>query len=140
MEKAEANPFFKDLRNLSLFATLAGFFLLSLIYFSPGISFSFLVGALLGYLNLFTLKQDGKKFLQKVYNNVMCCMEKPYQKERTLFLIKVYLRLLALGLIFYFLITWLKLHPVFIIIGFTLVYAQIFLLTLWYTLKRKEIC
>jgi hypothetical protein len=67
-------------------------------------------------------------------------MEKPYQKERTLFLIKVYLRLLALGLIFYFLITWLKLHPVFIIFGFTLVYAQIFLLTLWYTLKRKEIC
>jgi len=140
MERAEVSPFFKDLRNLCLFSSLSGFLIMSLVYSSPLISFSFLVGALLGFLNLFTLKEDGKKFLKKVYDNVMCCLEKPYQRERTFFLIKVYLRLLSLGIIFYFLISWLKLHPVFIIIGFSVVYLQIFLLTLWYTLRRKEIC
>jgi len=140
MEKVEVSPFFKDLRNLSLISSLLGFLMFSLIYSSTLISLSFLVGALLGFLNLFTLKEDGKKFLKKVYDNVMCCLEKPYQRERTFFLIKVYLRLLSLGIIFYFLISWLKLHPVFIIIGFSVVYLQIFLLTLWYTLRRKEIC
>ncbi|BAU23718.1 hypothetical protein THC_1352 [Caldimicrobium thiodismutans] len=99
---------------------------------------SFLLGAALAYLNFLTLKKEGGELLARVYQNVMSCLDRPYQRERTLFLIKVYLRLLAIGIIFYFLITRLGLHPVFLLLGFTLIYFQIFVVMIRFWLRKKE--
>ncbi len=135
MKSSEVDVFFKGLKVL-LFLFLASSLLL-LSYPSLKI-LAFLVGAFLGLLNFYTLKEDGKILSAKVYQNVMACHEKPYQKERTLFLIKIYLRLLALGIIFYFLIDKIKLHPLYLLFGFSLSYGLIFLLVFLKLKQRGE--
>ncbi len=126
--KERENSFFRELgvlMGLSLFTGLIGV----IVFFQEGRAIlAYLSGALLALLNFFTLKKEGSEMLRRVYQNVMHCIERPYQRERTFFLIKTYLRLLALGIIFYFLIGKLQFHPVLILLGFTLIYIQIFVL------------
>ncbi len=129
---------FKELSLYMLLISFTGALSVGIIFQDLKIVLSFLTGALLAYLNFITLRKEGQEFLWKVYQNVMLCVNMPYQKERTYFLIKTYLRLLALGIIFYFLIAKFSLHPLFLILGFTLVYFQIFVVTLKMWLKRKE--
>ncbi|MFN4132149.1 MAG: hypothetical protein ACK4GE_03610 [Caldimicrobium sp.] len=137
--KIERNDsFFKELNIFMLLTIATGSFSVLLIFQNLKILFSFLSGSLLAYINFLTLRREGKDLLFKVYQNVMLCMHRPYQKERTLFLIKAYLRLLALGIIFYFLIAKLFLHPLFLLLGFTLVYLQIFVVIFKMWLKKRE--
>lgn len=138
MEKKEIESLLKELNILMLLSIVIGFVTVSLLTRELLHIFAFLAGALLGYLNFYTLRKEGRELLFKVYQNVMACLERPYQKERTLFLIKVYLRLLALGIIFYFLMAKLKLHPVPLLAGFTLVYLQIFVAVFRYWLRSRE--
>ncbi|MGC9108653.1 MAG: hypothetical protein ACP5HI_00110 [Caldimicrobium sp.] len=130
--------FFQELNLFMLLSLFTGSFSILIIFQNIKIFLSFLLGGALAYLNFVTLKKEGIELLYKVYTNVMNCLERPYQKERTLFLIKAYLRLLALGIIFYFLIRYIKLHPVFLILGFTLVYMQIFVVIFRFWLKKRE--
>ncbi len=137
--KAKENKgFFQELNLFMLLSLFTGSFSVLLIFQDIKLFLAFFIGGLLAYLNFITLKKEGIELLYKVYHNVMKCMERPYQKERTLFLIKAYLRLLALGIIFYFLIKYIKFHPIFLLLGFTLVYFQIFVVIFRFWLKRKE--
>ncbi len=138
MREEESKAFFQELTLFMVLSLFTGSFSVLLIFQNLKIFLAFLIGGLLAYLNFATLKKEGIELLYKVYRNVMCCIERPYQKERTLFLVKAYLRLLALGIIFYFLIKYIKLHPVFLILGFTLVYFQIFVVIFRVWLRRKE--
>ncbi len=136
--KAEGNSFFKELY-IFMFLTLVTGSLATLVIFQDLKLFTaFFSGAVLACLNFLTLRKEGGELITRVYQNVMGCVERPYQKERTLFLIKVYLRLLAIGIIFYFFITKLRLHPVFLLLGFSLIYLQIFVVTLRFWLRKKE--
>lgn len=136
--KAEGNSFFKELY-IFMFLTLVTGSLAMLVFFQDlKLFMAFLSGALLACLNFLTLRKEGGELITRVYQNVMGCVERPYQKERTLFLIKVYLRLLAIGIIFYFFITKLGLHPVFLLLGFSLIYLQIFVVTVRFWLRKKE--
>lgn len=138
MKEREIEFIFKELNIFMVLTVVAGS-LSILIFFQEFKSFAaFLAGALLAYLNFYTLRREGKELLLRVYHNVMACLERPYQRERTLFLIKVYLRLLALGIIFYFLMAKLSLHPLFLLLGFSLVYFQIFLVMLRFWFRRRE--
>lgn len=132
------NTIFQELNLLMLLTLLTGSLAVQIMFWDFRLLMAFLIGGLLAYLNFTTLKKEGTEFLHKVYNNVMQCLERPYQKERTLFLLKVYLRLIALGVVFYFLIKYIKLHPVFLILGFTLIYFQIFVVIFRKWVKRKE--
>ncbi|MEZ0343928.1 MAG: hypothetical protein ABWJ99_03850 [Caldimicrobium sp.] len=138
VREEESKAFFQELTLFMVLSLFTGSFSVLLIFQNLKIFLAFLIGGLLAYLNFATLKKEGIELLYKVYRNVMCCIERPYQKERTLFLVKAYLRLLALGIIFYFLIKYIKLHPVFLILGFTLVYFQIFVVIFRVWLRRKE--
>lgn len=137
--KIEKNDsFFRELNLFMFFSILTGALSVLFIFQNSKILFSFLSGSLLAYINILTLRREGQDLLLKVYQNVMFCMERPYQKERTLFLIKVYLRLLALGIIFYFLIAKFFLPPLFLLLGFTFVYLQIFVVIFKMWLKKRE--
>lgn len=137
-EPNDAVRFYRELKIFMLIFLILGSLVVGLCFWDLKVVMSFLVGGLLGYVNFSTLKKEGKELIFKVYTNVMKCKEKPYQKERTLFLIKVYLRLLALGIIFYFLLVKVKLDPIWLLIGFTIVYLQIFLVVLKYWIQKKE--
>jgi len=136
--KGESRAFFRELEILMLLTLFTGLLAIGVIFQDLKILLSFFTGAFLAYVNFTTLRKEGVQLLQKVYQNVMACHERPYQKERTIFLVKAYLRLLALGILLYFVIKYLKFHPVFILVGFSMVYFQIFLVIFkhWYT-KRE---
>jgi len=136
--KEESRAFFRELEILMLLTLFTGLLAIGVIFQDLKILLSFFTGAFLGYLNFTTLKKEGTQLLQKVYQNVMACHERPYQKERTFFLVKAYLRLLALGILLYFVIKYLKFHPVFILVGFSLVYLQIFLVIFKYWYTKRE--
>ena len=133
-----SKAFFQELNLFMLLSLFTGSLSIFIIFQNIKLFFSFLLGGVLAYINFVTLKKEGRELLYKVYTNVMNCLERPYQKEKTLFLIKAYLRLLALGIIFYFLIRYIKLHPVFLILGFTLVYMQIFVVIFRFWFKKRE--
>lgn len=136
--RGETEKVFKELSILMLLSVVTGS-LVILMFFQALIPLlSFFAGALLAYINFSTLRKEGQELLFKVYKNVIACMERPYQRERTLFLIRVYLRLLALGIIFYFLIAKLSFHPVFLLLGFSWVYLQIFVVMFRFWLKKRE--
>lgn len=138
MREKGIDALLKDLNLFMLLSLITGSVIILILFRDLKIFLAFVIGALLAYLNFYTLKKEGRELLFKVYHNVMACMERPYQRERTLFLIKVYLRLLALGIIFYVLMAKLGLHPVFLILGFSLVYFQIFLAVFRFWLQRRE--
>ncbi|MFN3407225.1 MAG: hypothetical protein ACK40E_05805 [Caldimicrobium sp.] len=138
MTKKESKAFFQELNILMLLTILTGSVSILLFLKSFQLFWSFLAGSLLAYINFKTLEKEGQDLIFRVYQNVMLCLERPYQKERTLFLIKVYLRLLALGIILYVLITKLSLHPFFIILGFTMIYLQIFVVFIKRRFKKGE--
>lgn len=137
-EASDSLSFYKDLKIFMLASLVIGTLMVSVLFWNMTTILSFLIGGILGYINFSTLRREGKDLLFKVYRNVMNCVEKPYQRERTIFLVKVYLRLLALGIIFYFLLVKAKLSAVWLILGFTVVYFQIFLVTLKYWIRKRE--
>ncbi|MFN3504840.1 MAG: hypothetical protein ACK4Y7_01340 [Caldimicrobium sp.] len=138
MIKKGNRSYFQELNIFMLLTILTGSVSVLLIFQSLLFFWSFLAGSFLAYINFKTLEREGQDLIFKVYQNVMLCLERPYQKERTLFLIKVYLRLLALGIIFYFLLTKLSLHPFFILLGFTMIYLQIFVVFIKRWIKKRE--
>lgn len=137
-EASDSLSFYKDLKIFMLASLVIGTLMVSVLFWNMTTILSFLIGGILGYINFSTLRREGKDLLFKVYRNVMNCVEKPYQRERTIFLVKVYLRLLALGIIFYFFLVKAKLSAVWLILGFTVVYFQIFLVTLKYWIRKRE--
>ncbi|MFN4197212.1 MAG: hypothetical protein ACK4FM_04335 [Caldimicrobium sp.] len=138
MTKKENRAFFQELNILMLLTILTGSFSVLLFFKSLHLFWSFLAGSLLAYINFKTLEKEGQDLIFRVYQNVMLCLDRPFQKERALFLIKVYLRLTALGIILYVLITKLSLHPFFIILGFTMIYSQIFVVFIKRRFKKGE--
>lgn len=138
MERSDVEGILKELNIFMLTSIVLGLICVAIIVRELMHILGFFIGSVLGYINFHTLRKEGRELLYKVYQNVMACVERPYQKERTLFLIKVYLRLLALAIIFYFLMAKLKLHPVSLLAGFTLVYLQIFVVMFRYWLRSRE--
>lgn len=137
-EASDALSFYRDLKVFMLASLVIGTLIVGVFFWNITTVISFFIGGVLGYINFSTLRKEGKDLIFKVYRNVMNCVEKPYQRERTIFLVKVYLRLLALGIIFYFLLVKANLNAVWLILGFTVVYLQIFLVTLKYWLQKRE--
>lgn len=138
VKEEENKALFHELNLFMILTLLTGSLSTLLIFQKWNFFFAFLIGGALAFLNFITLKKEGTELLFKVYNNVMLCLERPYQKEKALFLVKAYLRLLALGIIFYVLLKYVKLHPLFLILGFTLVYFQIFVVVFRFWLRKKE--
>lgn len=138
MWEIKSNDFFKELNLFMLSSLITGSIATLLIFQDLKLFLAFLIGGALAYLNFTTLKKEGIELLQRVRLNVTQNLANPYQRERTFFILKTYLRLLALGILFYFLIKFLRLQPVFLILGFSLVYFQIFLVILRFWLKKRE--
>lgn len=136
--REEGNSFFKELSLFMVLSLATGSVGVLIVFQDLKLFLAFLLGAALAYLNFLTLRKEGGELTARVYQNVMNCLDRPYQKERTFFLIKVYLRILAIGIIFYFLITRVGLHPVFLLLGFTLIYFQIFVVMIRSWLRKKE--
>lgn len=138
-EVSDVFPFYRELKLFMIVSLFLGTLVVGLLSWNIIDLLSFFIGGILGYINFLTLKKEGRDLIFKVYNNVINCVEPPYQKERLAFLIKVYLRLLALGIIFYFLLIKAKFSVVCLLMGFTVVYLQIFLVTLKYWIQKEKI-
>lgn len=130
-EASDSLSFYKDLKVFMIVSLIIGTMLVGVLFWNMITLLSFLIGGILGYINFSTLRKEGRDFIFKV-------LERPYQREKTIFLVKVYLRLLALSIIFYFLLVKAKLSAVWLILGFTVVYFQIFLVTLKHWIQKKE--
>ncbi|WP_022855590.1 hypothetical protein [Thermodesulfobacterium thermophilum] len=105
-------------------------------------TFSFLAGGILGFLNFRTTKKEGIAFVKKIQEIFSSDQKNLYNKERHVYIAKIYLKLLATAIVVYFLIAHLGAHPVFLISAFGLVYLSLtvysFIKFLWFMKKEKK--
>ncbi|MDM7202858.1 MAG: hypothetical protein P3W84_001330, partial [Thermodesulfobacteriaceae bacterium] len=99
---------------------------------------SFFIGSTLAFVNFITLKKEGQDFLYRIYQNFTATGIVSYKKERFIFIMKIYMRILATGILFYISIIRFNLSPILFILGFFLVYSQIFTVFLKRYIVKKE--
>ncbi len=133
----EALKFFNKIEIWVLF----GVFLVALIMFfvkkDLRVCLSFLSGALVTFLSFITTRKEGFIFLKNIKAQLDRGEVPNYTKERGIFLGKIYLKLFAVGVIFYFLIAWLHLSPLFLVVGISWVYLELIVLS-FINLRRQQ--
>ena len=139
MEKVE--NFFKKLEINLLFLVILGTFIVAVSLKNVIFVMSFLAGSFLGLINFRTTKKEGIHFIKKVKKILEDSGEKAnIQKESNIFIGKTFLKLFATAIVIYFLITKFKLSPIFILLGFGVIYIGLILFSLVVFLrKNKEI-
>lgn len=95
---------------------------------------SFLVGNFLGFLNFKALKRDVLSIVSNVISGNL-----HYSKAGFVYIIKFFLRLILIALILYFLLVELKLNVIFILLGFSIIYFHLVVLSLKNFLKNRVI-
>ena len=133
------NPelFFKKIEISMLILVFLGFLLC--LFFSKNLiwSISFLSGGSLGYLNFRSTKKEGITFIKRVKENLKVKKNFSIEKEKNVFIFKIYLKLFATGIVLFVLISIFKLHPVFILAAFFLIYTYLILASLKYLIFNR---
>lgn len=140
----EVSPerFFGEAERLILGLVVVATIFIHLVWGGLVETFSFLAGGILGFLNFRTTKKEGIAFVKKIQEIFNSDQKNLYNKERHVYIAKIYLKLLATAIVVYFLIAHLRAHPVFLISAFGLVYLSLtvysFIKFLWFMKKEKK--
>lgn len=140
----EVSPerFFGEAERLILGLVVVATIFIHLVWGGLVETFSFLAGGILGFLNFRTTKKEGIDFVKKIQEIFASDQKNLYNKERHVYIAKIYLKLLATAIVVYFLIAHLGAHPVFLISAFGLVYLSLtvysFIKFLWFMKKEKK--
>lgn len=135
------NPekFFKNIEIFMLLLVFSGSLLCLFLSKNLLWTISFLSGGLLGFLNFRSTKKEGITFIKRVQENFKIKKDFSFEKEKNIFIFKIYLKLLATGIILFVLISKFKLHPLFILIAFILIYLYLILASLKYFIFNKTL-
>lgn len=137
MEKVEPEVFFKKIEIFLILIIIFGSLLCFLVSRSFMNTLAFLSGGLLGFLNFRSTKKEGITFIKKIQENLRLHRSVSMEKERNIFLFKLFLKLLATGIVLFILIAKFHLHPVIILLSFFTIYTSIVLMSLKYLLLDK---
>lgn len=135
------NPekFFKRVEIFMLLLVFLGSLLCLLLSKNLLWTVSFLSGGILGFLNFRSTKKEGITFIKRVQENFKIKKDFSFEKEKNIFIFKIYLKLLATGIILFVLISKLKFHPLFILAAFILIYAYLIWASLKYFIFNKTL-
>ncbi len=142
MEKISPEVFFRSVERFILISIIVCSCLVFL--FSRNIIefLSFLIGGILGFINFRTTKKEGIDFINMFKMTLVLSSEedgeKPAYKGEGILFLKTFLKLSAIAVIIYFLLK-LSFNIVYILLGFTLVYFVLTLMTLRILSKREII-
>ncbi len=102
---------------------------------------SFLSGIFLALINFRTTKREGFQLIKKIKEKLARGegIKSLYQKEGNIYIVKIYAKLFATGIVLYFLIDKLHFSPLFIIGGLCLIYLELTLLAFVIFWKNREI-
>jgi hypothetical protein len=134
VKKISVDTFIRHLIISFLLFSAIGAIFIFIIWKNPNYTISFLSGVLIAYLNFRSTKNDSIKTINLVKEGLSP------EKGIFLYMGKFYLRLFATGIILFFFIKILKMNPIFILIGLTLIYFQLILIALRnFYFKKLEI-
>ncbi len=138
MEKFESpEKFFKRIETFLILITILGSLLVMLIGKNLMWGVAFLAGSLLGFLNFRSTKKEGITFIRRVQENFKFNKGSSIDRERNIFIFKLFLKLIATGIILFVLIAKFHFHPVIILFSFFTIYTFIILLSLKYLIFDK---
>lgn len=138
MEKVESpEHFFKRIETFLIFVIILGSLLCSLIGKNLMWGIAFLSGGVLGFLNFRSTKKEGITFIRRVQESFKLRKGSSIDKERNLFIFKLFLKLIATGIIIFVLIAKFHFHPVIILLSFFTIYAVIILISLKFLILDK---
>ncbi len=138
MKKLESiEEFFRRIEILLFLVIILGSLLCLLISKNLMWGIAFFFGGLLGFLNFRSTKREGIIFIRKVQESLKFHKEASIYKEKNIFILKLFLKLIATGIILFVLIAKFHFHPVIILFSFFTIYASIILITLKYLIFDK---
>ncbi|PMP67953.1 MAG: hypothetical protein C0190_02350 [Thermodesulfobacterium geofontis] len=134
VKKITLTTFLKQLEISFLLVSIISAFFVLLIWKDINYTLSLLSGSFVAYLNFRSTKNDSIKTLNLVKEGLSP------EKGIFLYMSKFYLRLFATGIVLFFFIKILKMNAIFILLGLTLIYFQLILISLRnFYLKKLEI-
>ncbi|MCS7278906.1 MAG: ATP synthase subunit I [Thermodesulfobacteriaceae bacterium] len=134
MNQINVEKFSKEVEIYVGLTSLIGSLLIFFIWQNFIFLLSFLVGNLLGLVNLRAIKKEVIKMISKLQSK-----ELQYPQAGVLYFIKFILRLFLIAVILYLLLVELKFDVIFILLGFSSIYLHLFLVTLKNYLRNKLI-
>lgn len=134
MNRISAERFSKEAELYMGLTSIIGSVIVFLIWKNINFSISFLVGALLGFFNFKVIKKEVLGIVNKLQSE-----ELHYSKAGFFYLIKFFLRFSLIALILYFLLVELKLSAIFMLLGFSVIYLQLIIVSLKNFLINKVI-
>ena len=138
MEKVEKLLKLIEISLLSF--VILGSFIIALFLKKIIFVLSFLAGSFLGLINFKTTKKESAQFIEKIKKILENSGNKAdLQKAGYIFIGKIFLKLLATAIIMSLLVIKLKFSPIFILIGFGVIYIGLILLSLIIFWRKKEI-
>ena len=139
MERINPERFFRNVEKFMLISICVCSLLVLLISQNLMWMVSFFIGGFLGFINFRTTKKEGIDFIKKIKEIIIMSKKNSYHKEKKIFMTKIYLKLIAIGIIIWFFLK-LSFNVVFILFGFSLVYCVLMLISLkFFLLNKKEI-
>ncbi|PMP94992.1 MAG: hypothetical protein C0169_05875 [Thermodesulfobacterium geofontis] len=134
VKKITLTTFLKQLEISFLLVSIISAFFVLLIWKDINYTLSLLSGSFVAYLNFRSTKNDSIKTLNLVKEGLSP------EKGIFLYMSKFYLRLFATGIVLFFFIKILKMNAIFILLGLTLIYFQLILISIRnFYLKKLEI-
>ncbi len=143
MERINPENFFKNVEKFMLISICVCSLLVLLISQNLMWMISFFIGGFLGFINFRTTKKEGIDFIKMFKETLVMSsddsegIEKSSYKGESILILKTFLKLTAIGIIIYFLLK-LSFNIIYILLGFTLIYFVLTLMTLK-LLNKKEI-
>jgi len=124
MRKISSENFIKNLEISIIIFSAISIILSFLILKNLNYVFSLLSGIIVAYLNFRSTKNESIKIVNSIKQGLSP------QKGTLIYMSKFYLRLLATGIVLYFLIKILRLNSILILIGLIFVHFQLILIPL----------